>query len=148
MSGHETRIKELDEDLVIVSNHPDECPLCRPYEGKIYSLSGTSEKYPPLSVAKQGGLFHPNCGHVATMYVEGYSSNQPKLLGSPTDYQEKQKQRYYEREIRKWKRREAVATTPQEKQQAQNKVKEKQQQMRDFIKQTGRRRKYDREQIN
>lgn len=148
MAGHENRITQLGEDLVIVSNHPDECPICRPYEGKIYSISGTSNEYPPLSIARAGGLFHPNCSHVATLYVEGFTEKEAKTIGTPTNYEEKQKQRYYEREIRKWKRREAVAITDQEKLIAQNKIKEKQKQMRDFIKQTGRKRRYDREQIN
>jgi hypothetical protein len=149
MAGHEQRIKQLGEDLVIVSNHPLECPICRPYEGQIYSLSGTSTKYQPLSVAKAGGLFHPSCGHVATLFVEGFSDPTPRMeqLTTQPTYEDKQKQRYIERQIRQWKRREAVAITPQDKLTAQNKVKEKQKQMRDFVKQTGLRRKSDREQI-
>lgn len=148
MQGHESRITQLGEDLVIVSNHPDECPVCRPYEGKVYSLSGVSTKYPPLSVAKAGGLFHPNCGHVSTLYVEGFTKPFPQMIGKKSNYEEKQQQRSIERDIRKWKRREAVATNQQDRLIAQNKVKEKQAKMREFIKQTGRKRKYDREQIN
>jgi hypothetical protein len=149
MAGHENRIKQLGEDLVIVSNHPMECPLCRPYEGKIYSLSGTSTKYPPLSVAKEGGLFHPNCGHVATLFVEGFSDPTPKMqqLTTKPTYEDKQKQRAIERSIRQWKRRELVAISSQDKLIASNKVKEKQKQMRDFLKETDLRRKYDREKV-
>lgn len=148
MAGHETRLTQLGEDLVIVSQHPDECPLCRPHEGKIYSISGMSTKYPPLSQAKESGLFHPNCGHVATGYFEGFTEPMPKKMGTPSDYEEKQKQRAIERQIRKWKMRESVAISPQVKQQARAKVREWQSVMRDFISKTDRRRKYEREQIN
>jgi hypothetical protein len=148
MAGHELRLGELEHDLVIVSQHPDECPLCRQYEGKIFSLKGTSEKYPPLAVAKAGGLFHCNCGHVATAYFEGFTSPMPEKIGKPTDYEEKQKQRAIERQIRKWKNREAVAITPQERAKAEARRKEWQLAMREFIKDTGRRRKPEREVIN
>jgi hypothetical protein len=148
MVGHETRLTQLGEDLVIVSNHPDECPVCQPYEGKVYSLSGVSTKYPPLAQARAGGLFHPNCGHVSTLYVEGFTKPFPQMIGKKSNYEQKQNQRAIERDIRKWKRREAVATDSQSQMIAQNKIKEKQLQMRNFIKETGRKRRYDREQIN
>lgn len=148
MAGHELRLTELGEDLVIVSQHPDECPLCRAHEGKIYSISGVSEKYPPLARAKAAGLFHPNCAHVATAYFEGYTSPMPEKIGKPTDYEEKQRQRALERRIRKYKMREAAAITPAAKKEAAAKVKAAQADMRKFIEDTGRRRKYEREQVN
>jgi hypothetical protein len=148
MAGHEDRLTELGEDLVIVSQHPDECPLCRPYEGKIFSISGKSDKYPPLQKAKDGGLFHPNCGHVATAYFEGYTSPMPAKMGTPTDYVQKQRQRAIERQIRKYKNRAAVAMSPQAKKDAEAKLKKWQATMRDFTQKTGRRRKPERERFN
>lgn len=46
-------------DLVIVSDAPEECPWCRPHEGRVYSISGKDQKHPSLSSARASGLFHP-----------------------------------------------------------------------------------------
>lgn len=67
MGLHNT-MRELGEDLVIVSKHINSCELCAPHEGQIFSLSGKHPQYKPLSDAKDTGLFHPNCAHVATAY--------------------------------------------------------------------------------
>lgn len=147
-AGHEMRLTDLGEDLVIVSQHPDECPVCRKWEGKILSISGTHPTHQSLQRAKSEGLFHQNCGHVATAYFEGYTKPMPEKMGRPTDYEEKQEQRAIERQIRKWKNRQAVAVTNDEKMRADKKVKEWQAHMRDFTKRTGRRRQRDREQVN
>lgn len=40
VQGSVDRFKEDGRDLVIVSNSPEECDLCRPWEGRILSLSG------------------------------------------------------------------------------------------------------------
>lgn len=53
-------------DLVKVSYHWGACPLCVPYEDRVYSISGTSEDFPylydtPWNDAYQN--FHPNCRH-------------------------------------------------------------------------------------
>lgn len=57
------------EDLVIVTHHSPTCALCRHWHGKIYSISGSSYKYPPLKLAIQGGLFHPGCIHCESLYI-------------------------------------------------------------------------------
>jgi hypothetical protein len=52
-------------DLVQVSEHEDidGIDICNEFEGKIFSLSGTSKIYPELT---QRPPFHPNCRHVLT----------------------------------------------------------------------------------
>lgn len=124
MAGHETRITQLGEDLVIVSEHPDECSICRPWEGKVLSISGTDPRYRSLSSAKAAGLFHPNCGHTATLYVDGVTSPIVKKTGTSNNYEKKQRLNEINRNIRKWKLREAAAIDPIEKNKATNKVKE------------------------
>lgn len=52
--------KEYENDLVQFSQHSDPCPLCEPYEGEIYSLSGTNQNYPELPDSPP---IHPNCEH-------------------------------------------------------------------------------------
>lgn len=47
-------------DIVQVSTHSGACPICTPYEGKIYSLSGDSEKYPKMD---REPPYHPSCRH-------------------------------------------------------------------------------------
>jgi hypothetical protein len=148
MVGHETRLTQLNQDLVIVSYHPHSCKLCDSYEGKVLSISGISTKYPSLAQAKSNGLFHANCGHVATLYVEGFTKPVEPVKKIENKYDEKQKQRALERDVRRWKRMEAVASDEQSRMIAQNKIKEKQKQLRDIVKENDFKRRYDREQIN
>jgi len=58
----------LGNDLVYLPAHPFACPLCMPYQGKVYSKSGKSNKYPPQEEAIAGGVGHPNCKHQWTLY--------------------------------------------------------------------------------
>jgi hypothetical protein len=51
---------EYDNDLVEVSDHGTVCPICKPYEGRVYSLSGKSLRYPKLPSQPP---WHPNCEH-------------------------------------------------------------------------------------
>jgi len=52
--------KRYDNDLVEVSDHSTDCDECEPFEGNIYSLSGTHSSYPELP---ESPPFHPNCKH-------------------------------------------------------------------------------------
>lgn len=72
-----------EQDLYRISSHGTTCALCAPYEGRVYSKSGTSPDYPPLSDAfgKQDPAgpdtltntwlnIHPNCWHSLSPYTE------------------------------------------------------------------------------
>jgi len=48
-------------DLVQISSHSTSCEMCEKFEGRIYSISGTSSKYPMLNEAPP---YHPHCKHV------------------------------------------------------------------------------------
>lgn len=52
---------EFEIDLMKVSSHSHASDSCDEFEGKIYSISGKSSKYPRLDNAPP---FHPNCKHV------------------------------------------------------------------------------------
>ena len=54
-------------DLVRVSTHNTDTPICKKYEGNIYSVSGRSKKYPKLDAKAP---FHPGCKHVMSPYVD------------------------------------------------------------------------------
>jgi len=58
------RANQFEIDIVQVSTHSGACPICVPYEGKIYSLSGNSSGYPRLDIQLP---VHPNCRHVLLM---------------------------------------------------------------------------------
>lgn len=62
------RSAELDHDLVQVSDHNTDCPVCGPWEGEIISLTGKTPGYPTLAEAEADGLFHPNCRHAINVY--------------------------------------------------------------------------------
>lgn len=46
VQGHTDRLLENGLDLVIVSNAPRECPTCRPWEGKVLSISALPVEMP------------------------------------------------------------------------------------------------------
>lgn len=103
------RLGDHGIDLVRISDVPGECVICRPHEGKVYSLSGHSEQYPALATAIAAGLWHVNCRHGCTAYLPGVT---PPIEG-PTADPEGEAARAYarslERLVRKWRRRELVA---------------------------------------
>lgn len=65
------RLAENGFDLVKVSKHPHKNDICSKYEGRVFSISGTSDKYPPL---KEAPPYHPFCKHVLTAYVEALAA--------------------------------------------------------------------------
>lgn len=146
IQGHIDRMKASNRDLVYVTDHAEECELCRPWEGKILSISGTSTKYPSLSDAISQGLFHANCGHDINAYIEGLT-DLPKNTSDKEGYENRSKQRYIERQIRHWKRREVVAIDEIEVMKAKNKISAWQKEQRNHLEDTDLRRKYERESI-
>lgn len=69
LEGKKREFIGLGEDLVIVSSHPGACEMCKPYEGRILSLSGATMGYPSLDEAEDNGLFHPNCRHNFELWI-------------------------------------------------------------------------------
>jgi Phage minor capsid protein 2 len=149
-----TRMDEYNADLIEVSSHSDARPDCAAYQGQIYSRSGKSDKYPSLydtSYGEPAGLFGINCRHVFYPYIEGFSRKryEPYPEGETEKaYKESQQQRSLERLIRKEKRKLSVAEAlgePEAIEEAKKKVRERQSNMRDFLEETDRRRRYERE---
>lgn len=70
-------------DLVKVSSHPHKKDICTPFDGKIFSISGRSDQFPPLSATPNGGPpFHPFCRHVTLPFVEELASDAEIRKGS------------------------------------------------------------------
>lgn len=72
---------EAGNDLVMVSAHgaDDGCSF---FEGQIFSISGTSDKYPALSEIDNGPPFHPNCIHRLLPFVEDLATEKEIEKGS------------------------------------------------------------------
>uniref|UniRef100_UPI000361946C phage minor capsid protein n=1 Tax=Streptococcus sobrinus TaxID=1310 RepID=UPI000361946C len=132
-------------------------PKCFQDQGKIYSLSGKHKKYKALSDTSYGepdGLFGINCSHIRYPYIEGISIQRyfphADIEENRRIYKQSQQQRHLERQIRKAKKEARVMDAIGDKEgvkQAKAKVSQRQQAMRDFIKETKRTRRYDRERI-
>lgn len=114
------------ERLVIVSDHVDECPLCAKWERTVLALNDDARNDPgcsgyTLEEAIAEGLFHPNCEHSVTVYIHGLTRTDfsKSAFGrtraeDAAGYAATQKQRKMERNLRKWKRRQAAAITPED----------------------------------
>lgn len=146
IQGQMNAYAERGHDLVIVSDSPEECKKCRYWEGKVLSISGQTHGYPSVDMAVNSGLFHPNCTHRLHLYVEGMTVP-PKRTPNKVGYDDRMKQRYMERQVRKWKRREAMAMDDAARAKARANVKEWQGKLREFTKAKGRPRLYYREQL-
>lgn len=172
IDGHVDQIEALGLGLVIVSAVPMKCPLCRPWEGKVLSLSGTPGarveqhrhavrsrvlgRRPLVDVrvagtlmeARSKGLFHPNCRHSLAAYLPGVTQPPPAPATATATYEDTQRQRLLERRVREWKRRAAAALDDTARRRANTRVRDYQAQLRALTTDTGLRRDYGREQIH
>lgn len=103
---------EMDCDLVEVTSHMGARPTHAVWQGKVYSISGKSKKYPSLREAtgygRGDGLKGWNCRHDFFPFFEGISerANLPVDISENNEqYALEQKQRSMERSIRETKRR-------------------------------------------
>lgn len=55
---------QYNSDLIQVSSHNTNTPICMQYEGKIFSISGKDRDFPP---ADNVPAYHPNCLHSITV---------------------------------------------------------------------------------
>jgi len=142
---------------IFVSAHANACDLCIPWQGKVliddvYSagIRPRDGKYPLLSEAMDAGLLHPNCRHTLATYFPGVTQL-PKVPDEATaraNYKAEQKQRYMERQVRRWKRREAGSLDAENVNRAAAKVKEWQGRLREHLKENPQlRRDYWRERL-
>lgn len=127
---------------VVVSAHANTCKMCEPWQGKVLiddvfshgtKLDGD---YPLLSEAVTAGLLHPNCRHSITTSFPGIT-NLPKVPDGKEAiklYEAEQKQRYLERQIRKWKRIETGSVDEENKIKAANNVRKLQNRLKQHIK--------------
>jgi hypothetical protein len=126
-------------DLVYVSDHVQECKLCRPFEGKILQVGGgaigdvlvrhtltnkwiTVHVKNTLAGARLEGFQHPNCRHTLSAYLPGVTEL-PTGTEDPEGDLARQQQRALERAIRAAKADQAAAIDPEAKRLAGVRVK-------------------------
>lgn len=135
--------KQSGEKLVIASTHSDCSERCRPWQGRVYSLDGTTGKtddgrrFVPLETATdifyttkagityKNGLLGFNCRHYLVPYQKGLAFPRWSRSMENKEYGITKTQRYIERGVRKWKYRADLyeGQDPKEYGKAQNKVK-------------------------
>jgi hypothetical protein len=149
--AHMRTLGEAGVDLVIVSDSPRECPLCRPWERSVLTVGGPDGERTveaehatedgrtvrvsvagSLDEARRAGLQHPNCRHSVSAYTPGITPVED-AASDPAGYEAGQRQRKIERNIRRWKNREAAAVTPEAQRAARAKTRQWQGAMRDHL---------------
>lgn len=146
---------ELGCDLVEVSAHAGARPEHAEWQGKIYSRSGQSKKYPDFrsstGYGTGAGLCGWNCKHTFGVYIEGspriWTDEKLAELSAPkyeyqgekfTEYEAQQYQRNCERHIRKWKREyAALSAAGQDTAESSVKIRSWEEKLGDFLNKTG-----------
>ena len=134
VEAHADRLRDSGINLVVINDTPQECHLCRPWEGKILTIGPASQVVDALTgqpihvniagtltEAVAAGLYHPNCRHRQIAYIPGVTKI-PRDTADPAGDEARQRQRAIERAIRKWKLRAAGGLTPEAAEFAQAKV--------------------------
>ena len=152
------RFQEYGGKLVRVSSHVACRPTHRPYQDNIYCFNGSSETYKNLREATNygtaGGLCGINCRHYLMPYIpDSGEFKRPENISDEENakqYQLTQQQRYLERKVRAAKRQQYSAEKfGDEKQinQANQRVRATQANVRSFTTKYNLTRQYKREQI-
>lgn len=158
---------DMDQDLMEITAHSGARPSHQEWQGKIVDRTGRNSKYLTLDdigYQTAEGFMGVNCRHHWYPYFEGISipawtkgdletiDNEPFDYEGKTytEYQATQKQRYYERQIRKQKRKLKLIETSSNsdwKLQEKKRLREQQKKYKEFSKAANLKRKMDRTQI-
>ena len=149
--GYEQTLINAGEDLVTISSHGYTCSMCAKWEGKTLSLTGRTPTgtsmmehalldgvMVPVTVsgtveqARAEGLFHPNCGHTAALYLPGVT-RPSKPAERKSTYDASQQQRAEEVHIRALKRQLAGEFDPAKQTQIRREINQHRQNIRDLI---------------
>ena len=151
MMGDAARRARLGIDTVLVSQYGACSETCLPWQGQAYvddvfgdwngeraGQRGRSRNglwYPLLSAAVEGGLFHPNCRHTVTDWIEGVSRLPKPMDGKAIreNAELERRQRELERRVRKYKRLEIGSVEPEAVKRYAEKRRAAQSELREFI---------------
>lgn len=152
LQGKAKRFAELGYDTVLVSQYGGCSETCEPYQGKVYiddvftiwngEKSGDFGKsnycgkwFMLLSVAIRGGLFHPNCRHTMSQYIDGRTKVPEPIPAEKIKQQREleQKQRAMERRIRALKRKVEGTQNEKKVKEYKHKLREAQKELKEFV---------------
>lgn len=113
-------LKDYSQTLAIMTSHPAARPACAPIQGKVVNVVDHGDpqfnsKYPTIydyGYGTPAGTLGINCMHQLYPYVEGVTINRQKQYDPEEAIENgetQQMQRYYERQVRKWKQRKEAA---------------------------------------
>src|SRR5690625_4537221 len=146
-------------DLVLVSSLPDPREICSHIQGKVASMKTPGEndsKYPSIyefGYGEPGGIRGINCRHMFFPFVEGImENNQPQYSQEEMSYNRelRQKQRYYERQIRMAKRSLKIAEIMGDEEtilKQKRLLRNRQARIREFIRENDLTRRYENERV-
>lgn len=163
VEGTLDRFRQAGIDLVIVSNAPQECIRCRPWEGKVLSIAGAPgprvlehgaqdgvmvpvDVVATVAQAVNAGLMHPNCRHSLAAYIPGVT-RAPTNTADPKGDEARQTLRRLERELRALKLKEAALIDPDAGPGLRRRIRAKQARIRHHVATTSAKRQPQREQI-
>lgn len=158
---NELRISRMDEhgvDLVLVSSLPDPREACSHIQGKVASIKNPSSnpRFPSIYEFGYGepwGLRGINCRHLFYPFIEGLNTNNQTQFSEEDMKRNRelsQKQRYYERQVRKAKRSLKLAEEvgdPATIAKYKQLVRNRQAVVREFVAEHGLARRYDKERV-
>jgi len=82
-TARHARLQERGIDLVVVIGRQS-ANFCTAYMDKVFSISGASDTYPPLSSLPSGGPpFHPNCSKGTAPFIEALADPEEIAAGLP-----------------------------------------------------------------
>lgn len=134
--------------LFTVPTHMHTCPVCFAWQGKVLSVTPDAQADATIEEARAAGLWHPNCEHTITSWHAGDPHPDPGEWSERDDvlWKASQHQRQLERDIRAQKRVLAYSGEPLMRQQARQRIRGYQKQLRDLTHDTGLLRRSHREQ--
>lgn len=153
----EQRYDEHGIRLIEISSHQGARPGCEPYQGRIFAR-GNHPRYPNFytetTYGQPDGILGINCHHVTYPFMEGISKKRYKGYDSQTNkssYKNSQEQRKLERGVKEAKTELAMAEEIGDEEfieEAKARVRDQQARVRKFTRATGRKRRYNREQVH
>lgn len=155
LMGEARKREALGVDTVLVSQYGACSDTCLPWQGRVYiddvfqnyngprggsfGVSRNGKQYMFLSIAMKGGLFHPNCRHTISTWVEGISRKPEPMDIAEIERTNKLEavQRRMEWAIRKAKRKASGLQDPAARKEAKAQVRQLQADLREFISDNG-----------
>lgn len=164
VSAYLEQARHAGLDLVIISDVPQSCVLCSPFEGRVLSITGATrgaiatdpktgrtqrvQVYASIEEAKARGLWHPGCRHTVKIWTPADPLPPKATPPDPEGQKAREKLRRLERRVRRWKRVLSVAQTPKAEADAKRRIRAAQSDIRRHVAETRIARDRDREQLH